>query len=130
VDRSGWDNLYQTIVDKIDSYECESDRHDLVLGLYSASLKHKTSSGKITDQLVMNRLVFPYLERALQFYGIATRITASHNDDGTITINQVRTQQWEVIDDAGTHHSFDDPLDYQRYCGKLSPITFSSAKAS
>lgn len=129
VDRSGWDNLYKTIVDKIESYECESDRHDLVLGLYSASLKHKTSSGKITDQLVMNRLVFPYLERALQFYGIATRVTVSHNNDGSIAINQVRTTNWEVVDEAGTVHSFDDPLDYQRYCSRLSPVTFSSAKA-
>jgi hypothetical protein len=129
VDRSGWDNLYQGIVDKINSYERESDRHDLVLGLYSASLKHKTSSGKITDQLVMNRLVFPYLERALQFYGIATRITINQNTDGSIAVNQIRTTDWEVIDDNAAVHIFTDALEYQRYCGKLSPVTFSSAKA-
>jgi len=130
VDRSGWDNLYQNIVDKIQSYEHESDRHDLVLGLYSASLKHKTSSGKITDQLVMNRLVFPYLERALQFYGIANRITVTQNNDGTIQINQVKTQEWEIIDNNGVCHNFDNPLDYQRYCSRLSPVVFSSSKTA
>lgn len=130
VDRSGWDNLYQTIANKIESYEHESDRHDLVLGLYSASLKHKTSSGKITDQLVMNRLVFPYLERALQFYGIANRVTVTQNNDGTIQVNQVRTQEWEIIDDNGVCHNFDNPLDYQRYCSRLSPVVFSSSKTA
>ena len=121
------------IVNKIELYERETDRHDLVLGLYSASLKHKTSSGKITDQLVMNRLVFPYLERALQFYGIATRVTVNQDDDDQITINQVRTKEWELIeitDDNQVHHNFTDALEYQRYCGKLSPVTFSSVKAS
>lgn len=133
VDRSGWDNLYQGIVNKIELYERETDRHDLVIGLYSASLKHKTSSGKITDQLVMNRLVFPYLERALQFYGIATRITVNQDDDDQITINQVRTKEWELIeitDNNQVHHNFTDALEYQRYCGKFSPVTFSSVKAS
>lgn len=129
VDRSGWDNLYQGIVDKINSYERDTDRHDLVLGLYSASLKHKTSSGKITDQLVMNRLVFPYLERALQFYGIATRIAIASNPDGSTSINQIRTTNWEIVDDAGIIHNFDDPLEYQRYCGRLSTVTFSASKA-
>ena len=129
VDRSGWDNLYQGIVDKINSYERDTDRHDLVLGLYSASLKHKTSSGKITDQLVMNRLVFPYLGRALQFYGIATRIAIASNSDGSTSINQIRTTNWEIVDDAGTIHNFDDPLEYQRYCGRLSTVTFSASKA-
>lgn len=129
VDRSGWDNLYQGIVDKIESYERESDRHDLVLGLYSASLKHPTSSGKITDQIIMNRLVFPYLERALQFYGIASRVTVTQNNDGTIAINEVKTSSWQVVDDAGLSHEFTDPIEYQRYCGKLSPVVFSGAKA-
>jgi hypothetical protein len=134
VDRSGWDNLYQSIVDKIEFYERENDRHDLVLGLYSASLKHKTSSGKITDQLVMNRLVFPYLERALQFYGIATRITINQDDDDQITINQIRTEEWQMIevtaDNNQVHHNFTDALEYQRYSAKFSPVTFSSVKAS
>jgi len=127
VDRSGWDNLYQNIVNKIELYEQESDRHDLVLGLYSASLKHATSSGKITDQLVMNRLVFPYLERALQHYGIANRVTITAKDDGTIAINQIKTTQWEVINDDGDVHVFTDPIEYQRYCGQKSPVVFSGS---
>ena len=129
VDRAGWDNLYQNIVNKIEFYEQESDRHDLVLGLYCASLKHKTSSGKITDQIVMNRLVFPYLERALQFYGIANRTIVTRHDDGTLQVNQIRTTEWEITDDAGICHEFDNALAYQKYCSRSSPVIFSSAKA-
>lgn len=130
VDRSGWDNLYQGIVNKIESYEQDSDRHDLVLGLYSASLKHKTSSGKITDQLVMNRLVFPYLERALQFYGLAKRATRSYRGDGTVETNQILTTEWEREDSFGVNHIFGNPLDYQRYCSQSSPVVFSAAKTA
>ena len=36
----------------------------------------------------------------------------------------------EITDDNQVHHNFTDALEYQRYCGKLSPVTFSSVKAS
>lgn len=130
VDRSGWDNLYQGLVNQIETYQCESDRHDLVLGLYSASLQHPTSSGKITDQLVMNRLVFPYLERALQFYGIASRIAINTENDGTITIKELKTKEWQVQDDDGQSYHFTDPIEYQRWCGKRSSVVFSNAKTA
>lgn len=128
VNRNGWDSLYQSIVDTIESYENESDRHDLVLGLYSASLKFPTSNGKISDQIVMNRFIFPYLEKALQYYGIAKVVSHVHNSDGTIRVIQSQAQEWIGIDDNGDYHNFDNPIDYQRFRGKLSPIIFSTVK--
>jgi hypothetical protein len=130
VDSSGWDNLYQHIVDQIESYENESDRHDLVLGLLSASLKHPTSAGKISDQIVMNRYVFPYLEKALQYYGLAKVVSFQRNKDNSIRVIQSRADQWIGRDKNGGFLTFEDPLEYQRFRGGISSITFSSAKTA
>jgi hypothetical protein len=130
VDHSGWDNLYQHIVDQIESYENESDRHDLVLGLLSCSLKHPTSAGKISDQIVMNRYVFPYLEKALQYYGLAKVVSFQRNKDNSIRVIQSRADQWIGRDKDGGFLTFEDALEYQRFRSGISSISFSSAKTA
>ena len=128
LDSNSWDSLYQSIVDKIELHENESDRHDLVLGLYSASLKHPTSNGKVSDQIVFNRYVFPYLERALQYYGLANVVSFIRNNDGTVRVMQSKTKEWIGIDQDNGYQTFDDAIEYQRFRGKISPIVFSTAK--
>jgi len=129
IGRYGWDMLYQSVVDQIESYENESDQHDLILGLYVATLTKPTSSGVINDQIIMNKMVFPYLEKALQYYGLANTVSHIWNQDGTIRVVQSRTDQWRCEDEEGNYLIFDDAREYQRYRGRLSPISFTSKSA-
>lgn len=129
IDRQGWDFIYQTIVDKINSYDLENDRHDYALGLYYVTMKDATSSGKITDQIVMNRLVFPYLERALQFYGIGKSLDIMQGLDGNLLFRQNRVTTWQGIDPETmtVTEEFNDPVLYQKYMIQRSPIIHSNA---
>ena len=127
IQASGWDRLYQNVIDAIESYENESDRHDLVLGLYLSSLTKPTSTGVISDQIVMNRHVFPYLEKALQYYGIGATLTYIPNQDGTVRVLQSKTTEWHTEDQDGNMLIFDSPFEYQKYRSQLSPIVFSTA---
>lgn len=130
IDRYGWDQLYQEVIDEIESYASESDQHDLVLGLYAAALTKPTSTGVISDQIVMNRHVFPYLERALQFYGIGATLTYIPNQDGTVRVLQSKTTEWRVEDENGNMIIFDDAIQYQKFRGRQSPIVFTTARQS
>lgn len=106
--RNSWESLYSEIVDVINSFERHEDRHDFVLSMYSVSLKVPTSGGKVTDQIVMNRFVYPYLESALQFYGISNTILFSAKSDGDVDIRTVKNSKWQY--DNLFYH---DPLAFQ-----------------
>lgn len=129
IDRQGWDFIYQTIVDKINSYEHENDRHDYALGLYLVSMTDPTSTGKVTDQIVMNRLVFHYLERALQFYGISKSLDIMQADDGSLEFRQNLVTKWQYRDpqSGSTTNEFNDAVLYQKFMMQLSPIVHSTA---
>ncbi len=130
ITRTGWENLYLSVIDKIDEYEMESDRHDLILGLYAATFTKPTSTGNISDQAIMNRIIFPYLEAALQYYGLANTVSFVKNTDGSMRVVQSRVSEWRVETNNGEYEVFTDPVEYQRFRGKQSPIVFSRRKTS
>jgi hypothetical protein len=111
--RSSWEDLYAGIVDVINSFERLEDRHDFVMSLYSVSLKVPTSNGKITDQIVMNRFVYPYLEEALQFYGVATTVTFVPNDQDGVEIINLRNETWQYPNEQSQMVSYSDPMKFQ-----------------
>jgi hypothetical protein len=127
VQRDAWESIYSGIVEKIESHERIQDKHDFVLALYSASLKLPTSGGKISDQIVMNRVVFPYLEKALQHYGIAKRIVAKRNEDGSVQINQISSKSWTYRPENGEPKTFSDPLEYQKFHSSYSGIVHTTS---
>lgn len=129
IDRQGWDMIYQTIVDKINSYELDNDRHDYVLGLYLITMTEPTSTGKVTDQIVMNRLVFSYLERALQFYGIGKSLDIMQQEDGSLEFRQSFVTKWQYRDPQtkSITDEFDDPVTYQKFMMQRSPIVHTTA---
>lgn len=127
VQRDSWETLYHKIIDTIEKFDRVQDQHDFVLALYSASLKVTTSGGKISDQIVMNRLVYPYLERALQHYGLAKRVVVERQDDGTLKINQVQSTSWTYSPENGEIKTFSDPLEYQKYHAKYSSIIHTTS---
>jgi len=126
IDSSGWEDLYQKVADKILSYEYESDQHDLILGLFAACFTKPTTGGLITDQLVMNRQIFPLLEKALQYYGLAKTVSFVKSSDNSVRVVQSRVTEWRVESDNDEYLVFHDPIDYQRHMGYRSPIVFSS----
>ena len=127
VQRDTWESLYDNIVDVINSFDSIQDQHDFVISLYSASLKVPTSGGKISDQIVMNRLVFPYLEKALQHYGIAKRVIIERNEDGTLDIQQMKSDTWTYTPQDGESKSFTDILEYQKFHAKHSKIVHTTS---
>lgn len=118
--RNSWESLYADIVNVINSFEREEDRHDFVLAMYSVSLKVPTSAGKITDQIVMNRFVYPYLESALQFYGIANTVVFTPRKDGDVSIDTVKNEKWQY---AGQIYS--DPMSFQEAHRQDTAVVFT-----
>jgi len=127
VQRDSWETLYHKIIQTIEKFERPQDQYDFVLALYSASLKVTTSGGKISDQIVMNRLVYPYLERALQHYGLAKRVVVDRREDGTLKISQVQSTSWTYSPENGEVKTFSDPLEYQKYHARYSSVIHTTS---
>ena len=127
VQRDSWENIYQSIVDHINSYERQQDKFDFIISLYSASLNIPTSGGKISDQIVMNRIVFPYLERALQHYGLAKTVVIERNSDGNLNITQTRANSWRYLTDDNQSPVFDNAYEYQQYHSMYSKIIHTTS---
>jgi hypothetical protein len=127
IQRNSWENLYVGIANKITSYERIIDSYDFVIALYSESINNPTSSGKITDQIVMNRFVFPYLEEALQYYGLAASVKRELNNNRLRIVNE-RVTSWIWQDSSGEDVEYTDPLAFQAAHAEDSPIIFVSAK--
>ena len=85
------------------------------------------NSGKITDQIVMNRFVFPYLEEALQYYGLAASVKRELNNNRLRIVNE-RVTSWIWQDSSGEDVEYTDPLAFQAAHAEDSPIIFVSAK--
>jgi hypothetical protein len=109
---NAWQDVHSLILTKIHEFDDEVDKFDFVLGLYSASFKAKTtSSGRVTDQLVMNPHIFPYLLNALRFYGLAFYINV---EDGRIVRNKV--SNWSLAcKECGEVTETENPLILQTY---------------
>jgi hypothetical protein len=126
--RNSWESLYQTIVDAILSHERIEDQHDFVLGLYSVSLNVPTTGGKITDQIVLNRFVYPYLEAALHFYGITRSPVFNATTDGDVEISYLRRIEWVWQDELGNQVRYKHPVDFQKAHSQDSPVLFNIAR--
>jgi hypothetical protein len=120
-----WDDIYTSVIRAIDRMPREEDKHDYVLSLYSASIKVPTTTGSITDQVVMNNKVFPYLERALQFYGLANIVNYHVEPNGKVTIRSFKNTEWWYQDSNGDLHKYTCPLEFQKAHSQDSPITGS-----
>lgn len=127
IQRSSWEHLYSNIVDKINSYERILDSYDFVIALYSESIKNPTSTGKITDQVVMNRFVFPYLEEALQYYGMASSVRRELVKDRMTIVTDIK-KSWLWKNAEGIEVEYTDPLEFQQIHAEQSPIVFVSPK--
>ena len=125
ISSSQWSDMYTGVLTAINRMKREEDKHDFVLGLYSASIKVPTSTGTVTDQIVMNNQVFPYLERALQFYGLANIVTYHVESTGKVTIRSFKNNQWWYPNAEGELIKYTDPLEFQKAHMKDSPITGS-----
>ena len=125
IKRNEWEYLYTAIAEHIESFERPQDQHDFILSLYSATINVATSNGKITDQIVMNRIVYPYLERALQHYGIGNRVVMNYTN-GKIKMKEHTVTSWSYPDEDSVMHTFSDALEYQSFHARFSPIVFTN----
>jgi hypothetical protein len=67
-----WGDIHNYILGEIDKLPKITDRHDMIMAIYSACLKvPSATTRKISDQLVMNPAFFDRLMAALRHYGIA-----------------------------------------------------------
>ena len=122
--RNNWEALYDKIVQSINAYERIQDKYDYVLSLYSTAINVPTTAGKVTDQIVMNRFVFPWLEAALQYYGIAS-IPMYDVRHGKVEIRLMRNDEWYWPDANDQLQHYTDPLSFQKAHAVDSPIVFT-----
>lgn len=126
IGRDIWEQIYQKIAEHIDTFECEEDKHDYALALLHSSIKFPTAEGNVTDQIVMNRIVYPYLERALIFYGIGSVLKLHKNDRGKLYTEDIRVESWDYTDPEGVVHTFTDPVEFQNFHKIHSPIAHTA----
>ena len=128
--RNSWEYLYSKQIEIINSFELESDRHDFVLALYSVCMNVPTKGGKITDHYMMNRFVYPYLESALQYYGIGRTVNFLMQEDGEVNIVQTIVDKWKFTTPQGDTITYTDPVEFQQAQSVYSKVKFVSNSAS
>lgn len=128
--RNSWEYLYSKQVEIINSFELESDRHDFVLALYKVCLTVPTKGGKITDHYMMNRFVYPYLEAALQYYGMGRSVSFFSDEEGEVKIVESLVTEWKFTDPDGNVTIFNDPLKFQEAQAVYSKVQFVTNTAS
>lgn len=122
-----WGDIHIDILSRIHGLKRVTDRHDLLMGVYSACLLiPTTTSAKLTDQLVMNPSVFEYLMEALRFYGIAAHLVI--NEHGHI--NRVTNECWSLTCcECDSNIIANSPIIVQSFHAQLDtcPTCFDSA---
>jgi hypothetical protein len=126
IGRDIWEQIYQKIAEHIETFEREEDKHDYALSLLHSSIKFPTAEGNVTDQIVMNRIVYPYLERALIFYGIGSVLKLHKNERGKLYTEDIRVESWDYTDPEGATHTFTDPVEFQAFHKMHSPIAHTA----
>lgn len=112
IDPGVWEIIAESLVRATLMHEEGQDRASFVMGLYSACLKLATSSGRITDQLVMQPNMFKFLLESLQFYGILHNLTV--DDQGKLI--RFKNTEWKFYDEkADKMQHFTDPVEYQKW---------------
>lgn len=88
-----WRMVHAPVRTALESMKNEVDRHNLAISLFSACHRVPTSTtGRYSDQLVMNPEIFPYLMDALRFYGIAGYLEITE----TGKINRTYVSEWTL----------------------------------
>ncbi len=108
-----WDDIHTYVRSRIEALPKESDQHDMILGLYSACLKIPTrTTGKLSDQLVMNPALFDKLMAALRFYGIAAHLSLTEGGQ----IHKTYHDSWHLeCENCEFVLDTDNPLALQHY---------------
>lgn len=128
IQRETWEILYDKISFHIDSFERDEDKHDYIIALLHSSIKFPTTDGIVTDQIVMNRTIYPYLERALIFYGLGSLLKLHKSTTGKLTVEDVAVSIWEHPDEDNIIHTFNDALDYQKFHQQFSTIRHTAPR--
>jgi hypothetical protein len=129
--RKAWNNLYSMIEQSIHMFKRVEDQHDYVIALWSISLTNESKFGGIySDQIVFNSTVFPYLIKALQFYGFLSE-SKYVVDPKTKQIypKQYRRKQWQILNpETNEIASYNDPYSFQLAHIRFAPseLTISS----
>jgi hypothetical protein len=75
----------------------------------------------------MNRFVYPYLEAALQFYGVAN-IPVYRINNGNVDVEIMKNDSWWWANSDGSFTNHTTPLEFQKAHAKDSPVSFSMPK--
>lgn len=126
IGRDTWEVLYEKIASHIETFERIEDQHDYVLALLHSSIKFPTTVGTVTDQIVMNKTIYPYLERAFIFYGIGSMLKLDVDKHGKTKVIDIVVNRWEHTDSDGNVVEFNDPYEYQKHHQNYSTIRHTS----
>ena len=77
----------------------------------------------------MNRHVYPYLQQALEYYGISN-IPVYTNSNGKMKIRIMKNDEWHWPDSSGELIKYTDPLEFQKAHSVNSPVSFKMAPLS
>lgn len=122
INRDTWEMLYEKIANHIDNFDRIEDQHDYVIALLHSSIKFPTTGGVVTDQIVMNKTIYPYLERAFIFYGIGSLLKLEVDNKGRQRVIDIVVDQWQHTDPEGNVTVFDNAIDYQQHHQLYSEI--------
>lgn len=108
-----WYVVHYLAIQTIEGFANPIDKYDFILALYSACFKLPTqSTGKISDQIVMNPHLFPYLLDALRYYGIANHVDI----DETNQLISWKQNTWVLTcDECQEEKETDNPVLLQSY---------------
>lgn len=107
-----WDDVYADVRGTLDGFVNPVDKHDFILALWVVSLRIPTrSTDRISDQVVMNPVIFPDLMDALVFYGLANDVRVENNQ-----LVVERHEAWKLTCiECGVIAETDNPVTLQRY---------------
>jgi hypothetical protein len=122
--RKAWNDLYSKIEHSVSLFKRPEDRHDYLLALWTVSLTNESKFGGVySDQIVFNSTIFPYLMKALQFYGILSESNYVVDPNSKqVILKHYRCKHWQVVDPVTNELvSYNDPLSFQLAHIQYSP---------
>lgn len=93
IDMDAWRLVHGPVHTALEAQPTTVDKHNLAIALLSACHRMPTATtGRYSDQLVMNPEIFPYIMDALRFYGIAAHLNINENGK----IERAYTSKWKL----------------------------------
>lgn len=107
-----WSLINDCLLSSVEEKSPGHERSSYVLALYSATLQLPTSSGRRTDQPVMQPSIFPHLLESMQFYSLLGRLVT----DETGKLLRSYDAPWSVYDKTQNKMlHFENPIKYQQW---------------